>query len=67
VLLQQISVLFVVDRVGQFLLGLIGLLVIAALPEQLNDLVLGDLHCDLSFVGVESILRRRRAVASSLV
>ena len=40
---EQVGVLLVVNRVGQLLLGLVGLVVLAALLEQLDDLVLGDL------------------------
>src|SRR4051812_44540266 len=43
-LFQQVGVLFVVDRVRQFLRCLGRLVVLPAFLEQVEDFVLGDLH-----------------------
>jgi hypothetical protein len=68
---QQISVLFGVDRVRQFLVGLGRLRMVAPLPEQVDDLLLVDLHVDSRLsarrggraAGVAALLRLRlRAV-----
>src|SRR5215211_5007566 len=48
VLLEQVRVLFVVDLVGQLLFGRGRLVVIASVPEQLDDLVLRNLHVSRS-------------------
>src|SRR3954447_20343410 len=58
-LLELVAVLLGVDLVGQLLLGLLDLVVGAALTQQLKDLVLGDLHgCSLG--GVEGAGTARR-------
>src|SRR6185436_16839191 len=41
---EQAGVALGIDLVGELLLGLAGLAVVAALAEQVEDLVLGDFH-----------------------
>jgi hypothetical protein len=41
---EQTAVLLGVDLVGKLLIGVLGLVVIAAVAQHLQDLLLGDLH-----------------------
>src|SRR4051794_14158145 len=51
-LVQQAGVSFGVDLVGQFLFGLLRLVAGGVLADELENLVFGDLHGNLTSLGV---------------
>jgi hypothetical protein len=54
----------VVDLVWELTFCLVGLVVISSLLEELDDLLLGDLHGPLPVVVLSAVARQRQAVGA---